>query len=105
MAVRGFFEYKITEGKRTDYLELIAKLRVKRTEAGFTHYSVSEGIDQKNLVVETFLVPSIEEYRELEAKLLEDPESALYIRSLDTCIDGGMGARKVWFFAELDFFA
>ncbi|WP_265415064.1 hypothetical protein [Tumebacillus algifaecis] len=41
----------------------------------------------------------------MEAKLLEDPESALYIRSLDTCIDGGMGARKVWFFAELDFFA
>lgn len=101
--MRGFFEYRIEEGKREDYLQLIAKLRGKRTQAGLENYSVSESIDQKNLVVETFLAPSIEEYRDVEAKLLKDPETVELLQTLDTYIIGGAGAKKVWFFTELNF--
>ncbi|MFD2169575.1 hypothetical protein [Tumebacillus lipolyticus] len=105
MAVRGFFEYRVREGCREDYLHLVAKLRAKRGAAGYVSYSVSESIEQKNRFVETFLLPSLEEYREREAKLLNDPETAHLMHSLDSLIDGGQSAKKVWFFTELDFLA
>lgn len=100
MAVRGFFEYRIEEGKREDYIQLIAKLRAKRTLAGLENYSVSESIDQKNLVVETFLAPSIEEYRDVEAKLLKDPETVELLQTLDTYIVGGLARKRSGFLAN-----
>jgi quinol monooxygenase YgiN len=103
MAVRGFFEYRLVEGKREDYLQLIKRLREIRSQNGFANYSVSESIDQKNRFVETFLIPSLEEYREREAKLLENPETAHLFRLLDTYIDGGQSGKKIWFFTELEF--
>ncbi|TCP53882.1 hypothetical protein EV586_105228 [Tumebacillus sp. BK434] len=103
MEVRGFFEYKLEEGKQEAYRELIPRLRDKRTQAGLMNYSVCESVDQKNLVVETFLAPSIEEYRDVEAKLLKDPETVELLNTLDTYIVGGAAAKKVWFFAELNF--
>lgn len=101
--IRAFFEYRIRPENREDYLHLMKKVSAKRLSQGFDQYTLTEALARKNQFVETFLVGSMEEYREKEAKLLEDPEMQSSFQTLDTYIEGGPETKKVWFFEKVEF--
>ena len=101
--IRGFFEYPIRADKREEYLDAIRTLREKNIAAGLIGYGVSESLERENLFVETFLAPSMEEYRGIEAKLLEDPDVRACLERVEACLHGGPAKKHVWFFAELPF--
>lgn len=101
--IRGFFEYKVDPVQKTAYTRIIASIRELSQAAGLQAYSVCESVEQENLFVETFLVESMEEYRGIEANLSKNPEMAHLREQLAQVIVGGMSAKKMWFFSELQF--
>ena len=100
--IRGFYEYRILPEKREDYLQTISSIRQSKQQLGYQDYRVSESLEQENRFVELFLVNSMEEYHQLEAKLLEDERAVRLYEELDACLIGGRSAQKIWFFREMD---
>ncbi|HEU4964832.1 MAG TPA: hypothetical protein VFV52_13380 [Bacilli bacterium] len=101
-SIRGFYEYRIRAENREDYLQLMQDVARARRTHGFLHYELSEALARKNQFIETFLIPSMEEYRAREAKLLEDPQVRDWLHTIDTYIENGPETKKIWFFAEID---
>jgi L-rhamnose mutarotase len=101
--IRGFVEYKVRPDQKEHYIRVIAEIRRLSEAAGLRDYSVCESVEQENLFVETFLVESMEEYRQVEANLSKNQTILALREELEPLIVGGSQAKKIWFFTELQF--
>jgi hypothetical protein len=97
--IKVFVEYKIKEEMREQYLQEISNLSLAMEKIGATDFLVYEGVDQSNLFVEMFNVPSIEAYRKLKRKRSEEKAgSGVFWQSINDCIDGGSEKLHMWAF-------
>jgi hypothetical protein len=101
-AVKVFAEYKVKEEMRGQYLEKVSHLSLAMEKIGVTDFFVYEGVDQPNLFVEMFHVPSVEAYRKLKRKRCEEKaEGGVFWQSINDCIDGGSEKLHMWAFTPV----
>jgi len=87
-----FMEYRISPEKRSDYMRLMQSIAAEVSELGGQDYRFYEGIDQPNLFVETFAVPSYDHYLAFKKRRTTDER-------LVSCVSGGAEKVHIWAFA------
>jgi hypothetical protein len=99
--IQVFAEYKIVAEKREEYFQKIQDIAAAMEKIGVTDFTVHEGIDQPNLFVEMFHVPTVEMYQKIKRKRHEAAAPGVFWQSINDCIVGGTEKLHMWAFAPI----
>lgn len=100
--IQVFAEYKIVPEKRQDYLEKIEQVRIAMGQIGVRDFEVYEGVDQPNLFVEMFHVPTVEAYEKMKRKRCDEQAApGVFWKVINDCIDGGTAKLHMWAFTPV----
>lgn len=100
--IQVFAEYKIIPEKRQEYLDKIEQVRIAMEQIGVHDFDVYEGVDQSNLFVEMFHVPTVAAYEKIKRKRCDAKAApGVFWQTINDCIIGGTEKLHMWAFAPI----
>lgn len=102
MTYKVFIEYKIYDSKRELFLGLIPLIKqLHETKLKVDDYQIYEGVYQKSIFVEEFLIHNIDEFQII--KEIRQTSHAKVWQEFTKCVVGERKKINMWVFSKVNF--